>query len=230
MAHNIKFVDFQGFDLLSTLQVKELIEMFYRGGDTNFVISTDDFKGKSTMGNASYDGFTKTHTIKLCQRNITKFFNLTGQSGGDLKAPSVKAAAASVLTHELQHCNQNLIHKGNGIFWGRLGGTNIKGQPRMKRYRGRACEREARAYADEKLNEVCAYFGLPFAARRAENRTEDHEELDDVIDLLMEVDGPTMDDIKDELRASGLLRPNNVMIVKKELAEQGVLLEGKVVG
>lgn len=229
MAHNIKFVDFQGFDLLNTLQVKDIIEMFYRGSDINFVICAHNLDG-NTMGNASYDGFTKTHTIKLCQRNIKKFFEKQGQAGGDLKAPDIRTAAASVLVHELQHCNQNLIHKDNGIFWGKLGGITKDGKPRMKRYRGRACEREARAYADEKLNELCVYFNLPPVARRAENRVEDHEELDAVIDLLAEIDHPTMDDIKDELRASGLLRPNNVMIVKKELTEMGVLPDASVVG
>lgn len=229
MAHNIKFLDFQGFDLLSTLQIKELIEMFYRGGDVNFVITTEEFKGKNTLADASYDGFSKTHTIRLCKRNITKFFNLTGQSGGDLKAPTIKVAAASVLLHELQHCNQNLLHKGNGIFWGKMGGLREDGKPRMKQYRGRACEREARMFADDHLNELCAYFNLPPAGRRAENRAEDHEELDDVIDLLAEIDNPTMDDIRDELRASGLLRPSNVMIVKKELATMGVLPDASVV-
>lgn len=229
MAHNIKFVDFQGFDLLNTLQIKELIEMFYRGGDTNFIITTNEKEPKN-LGHASYCGFSRTHTVMLCKKNIKKYFALTGQSGGDLKAPDLKVAAASVLLHELQHCNQNLIHKGNGIFWGQLGGYQSDGKPRMKRYRGRACEREARAFADDKLNELCAYFGLPPCARRAENRAEDHEELDAVIDLLMEIDNPTMDDIKDELRASGLLRPNNVMIVKKELAEHSLLPDASVVG
>jgi hypothetical protein len=228
MAHRIVFQEFGGFDLLSALQINDLIEMFYRGSDTNFIICSENIAG-NTLANASYDGFSHTHTIKLCKKNIKKFFSSLGQSGGDLRAPDITTATASVLVHELQHCNQNLVHKDNGVFWGNLGGTNSRGQPRKKRYRGRACEREARAYADEKLNEICAYFGLPFVARRSENRTEDHEELDAVIDLLIEIDSPTLDDIKDELRASGLLRPNNVMIVKKELAEHGVLLDCVVV-
>jgi hypothetical protein len=226
MAHTIKFVDFHLFDLLTTTQVKDIIEMFYRGGDVNFIISACNLNG-NTMGNASYEGFSKTHTIALCKKNIVKFFKSQGQAGGDIKAPDIKTAAASVLVHELAHCNQNLLHKDNGIFWGKLGGYQIDGKPRMKRYRGRACEREARSYADEKMNEICAYFGLPPAARRAEDRAEDHEELDAVIDLLAEIENPTMDDIKTELRASGLLRPNNVMIVKKELS---LLLDDSVVG
>lgn len=227
MAHNIKFLDFQGFDLLSTLQIKELIEMFYRGGDVNFVISSLDHP--KNLGDASYDGFSRTHTIRLSKKNIKKYFSLTGQSGGDLRAPDIKVAAASVLLHELQHCNQNLLHKGNGIFWGKLGGVQKDGKPRMKRYRGRACEREARMFADERLNELCAYFNLPPAGRRPENRAEDHEELDAVVDLLAEIDNPTMDDIRDELRVSGLLRPSNVMIVKRELLEMGVLHDMSVV-
>ncbi len=227
--HRITFAGFQGFDLLHTTQVRELIEMFYVGGDVNFVITTDE-KDPKLLGHASYDGFSRTHTITLIKKNIKKFFELNGQSGGDLKAPDIRVAAASVLVHELAHCNQNLLHKDNGIYWGKLGGTTARGRPRMKRYRGRACEREARAYADEKLNELCAFFGLPPVARRAANRAEDHEELDAVIDLLTEIERPTLDDIKDELRASGLLRPNNVLIVKKELAELGVLSDASVVG
>jgi hypothetical protein len=229
MAHSIVFKDFQGFDLLLTTQVRELIEMFYRGGDTKFVIYCDEKEPKN-LGHASFDAFARTFTVMLCRKNIVKWFESMGLSGGDLKAPDVRVAAASVLVHELKHCDQMTLHKGNGIFWGQLGGSTADGRPRMKRYRGRACEREARAYADEKLNEICAYFGLPPVARRPENRAEDHEELDAVIDLLAEIDNPSMDDIKDELRASGLLRPNNVMIVRKELSELSLLHDANVVG
>jgi len=226
MAHKISFHDFDGFDLLTQAQVRDLIEMFFRGGDTTFFIFADEKEPKN-LGHASYDAFGKVHTIMLCKKNIKKHFVLSKQSGGNIKASDVRVAAASVLVHELQHANQNLLHKGKGIFWGQMGGTNANGRPRMQRYRGRACEREAREYADQKMNEVCAYFGLPPCGRRAEDRTEDHEELDAVIDLLAEIDNPTMNDIKDELRASGLLRPNNVMIVKKELS---LLLDESVVG
>lgn len=226
MAHKIVFHDFQDFTLLTQAQVRDMIEMFYRGGDTNFVIVAANPSKSSQLANAAYEAFSNTHTITISEKRIRKHCT-DGYAGGDLPAPDIKTAAASILVHELQHANQNLLHKGNGLFYGNLGGTNAKGQPRMKHYRGRACEREARAYADEKMNEICAYFGHPPVARRAENRTEDHAELDAVIDLLAEIDNPTMNDIKDELRASGLLRPNNVMIVKKELS---LLLDKSVVG
>ena len=152
---------------------------------------------------------------------INKVFARGLACGGNLKAPTIKVAAAMVLAHELQHANQSLIHKDSSVFYGNLGGVTSSGKPRMKRYRGRACEREAREFADEKLSDICAYFSVPIETRKRV-ATQSESEISDLVEIFSECEEVSMEDIKEELRASKILSPTNVMEVKLQLKEMGI--------
>lgn len=208
MAHAILFEDFSGF-ILSQGEVRDLIEMLYRWGDAKFVVRTDEgekkFRGqcKSRM-----DG---RYTITLVRKNIERDFYQKMCVGGNIPAPTLKVAAALVLAHELQHANQHKIHAKNQSFWS------------AHRYMNRACEREARQFADEKMGEICAYFGVsaPVRQRAAANGGQT-EEARAIAELLGECSEVTMDDIREELRASKILNPANVAVVVRALREIGI--------
>ena len=219
MAHTITFENFDRF-ILSEAEVRDFIEMFYRWGDTKFLIRTDEsertFRGECQ---SNWDG----HVITLVRKNI-EWDHARGRAcGGNLVAPTVKSAAGMVLAHEIEHANQSKFHKNASKFYGKLGGLNKKGQPRMQRYKYRACERDARQFADERLSEICSYFGTPFQTRQVlSDGGNSPDEVLNVAALLQGVSAPTMEDVRDELRASKILNPKNVQLVVEELKKRGV--------
>lgn len=212
MAHTVTFQpSFQGF-LLSEAEVRDFIDMFYRWGDAKFNILCDEsekrFRGEHRLG------LSGMHIITLVRKNITRDYEAKIRIGGNLQAPTLKVGAGMVLAHELQHANQTKIHKLSESFF------------KSKSYHHRACERDARAFVDEHMEEICGYFAVPFQSRSrcagAGNQGEAAEEALAVAALLSECEGVTMDDIREELRASGILNPRNVQAVVGELRRQGL--------
>jgi hypothetical protein len=211
MAHKISFLDFNDF-LLDEEEARDIIEMFFVWGDSKFIITTDE-KEKRWRGYHQWFDMAREHKITLSKKNITRDFNDKARVGGNHVAPTLKVAAAMVLVHELQHANQVKLHKP-------IAGSSFYTE---HHYWNRACEREARGYVDEKLNEICAYFGVPPVMRSGSRAAAtDHDEVDAVVDLLSECEYVSMDDIKDELRISNVLNPSTVKHVRGELISRGV--------
>lgn len=223
MAHSITFdKTFSGF-VLSEDEVRDFIEMFYRWEDSKFLICRDE-KERKFRGQHSQD-WSGTHIITLVEKNIKRDFDAKKRTGGNFVAPSLKIAAGMVLAHELQHANQTKLHKHETTFYGKAGGMTPTGKPRMKQYWGRACEREAREFVDNKMPEICAYFQTPWEGRGGPtigNHGDANREAAAVAELLQECSEVTMEDVKEELRASKILNPRNVIFVVEELKRNGV--------
>lgn len=224
MAHSYQYENMERF-ALSRSEIEDIVEMFYRWEDSKFKF----IEGK--MDKATYRGqhvcrWDGLHEITFSMKKIEKDFKSGKKIACNMKAPTLKVAAAMVLMHELQHANQEKMHKGEMGFYGMMQGVNARGNPRMKQYWGRACEREARSFVEEHINEVCAYFAAPFQMRRkaaaiGDNGSESRE-VSAVAALLKECPGVTMDDVRDELRASKILTPSNVQAVLEILRKSKV--------
>lgn len=220
MAHRIDITGILKMEGLLTKQsVIDTINLYYRWGDATFkVVCFDnvremrafhhDPKIKPTVrGEHRWARSGNTHTISLVRLNIEKAWLEKNAAGGNVAPPSEQAAAIMVLMHEIQHANQTGLHAQtkSSTFWNERG------------YRNRACEREARSFVDEHLDELCAYLGLPPIRDHRKVRGDVDQELEDIVDLLSECDEVTMDDVKEELRASKILNPRNVMEVMSRL-------------
>lgn len=217
---------FEKFTLLTQDEVVDLISTFYRWGPARFLIRTDE-KERKFMGQCQ--SWPDMHTITLCEKNIRREFGKKGRMGGSMVAPNLKVGAGMVLTHEIQHANQSKLHKGNNKFWGKLGGITEKGNERMQKYWYRACERDARGFVDEHVEEIYAYFDVSTeglqtlrACGTIGDNGRESGEVSEVIALFMEGTEVSMEDVKEELRQSGVLNPGNVQRVVKELREAGI--------
>jgi hypothetical protein len=220
MGHTVIFQDFDEKFPLSKKEIEALIDLYYRWDDTTFYINHEINK-KSARGEHNSD-WAGNHYIALAKKAIHNSFNKKQAIGGTIVPPTLKVACACTLVHELQHANQVKFHKGEMGFYGRMSGVNAKGNPRMKHYWGRACEREARAYVDEHINEICAFFAVdPPRPTVSMGGRVGQDEVMSVADLLCECEEVTLDDIKDELRISKVLTPNNFKTVMAELKKRG---------
>ena len=227
MGHSISFADQRGNTLyhgaiLNEGEIMDIVELFYRWGDAKFRLLTNEkekkFRGQHHMG---WDG---VHEITLCEKNIKRDFDRKHRVGGNFAAPTLKCAAAMVLVHELQHANQTKLHKHQSSFYGNMGGETANGRTRMKHYWGRACEREAREYVDNNMAEICAYFQAPWQGGRTTTMVSTKESIGEaqaVAELLQECPQVTLEDVKDELRASKILNPANVRLVIDFLKKNG---------
>ena len=208
MAHSIRFEQFDDF-LLSKDEVRDFIDMFYRWGDAKFIVRTDKNERK-VRGRHCVD-LGGVHTVSLVKQNIARDFQRGTTIGGNLRAPSLKCAAGMVLAHELQHANQSKLHKQEEGFY------------RDHRYWNRACERDARQFVDEHIAEICAYFDVSAPVRRkGPAPTGGDSEALAVAGLLSECSEVSMEDIRDELRASGILTPSSVRLVVEHLRGQEI--------
>jgi len=221
-GHIVNFVN--TLTLMSEDAVCDFIDMFFNyneNGETWYIkVESGDFNGQH-----QYNPNTKEHTITFNENKIKKRYAKGLRIyGGNLKLDdiSVSMAAALVLAHELQHANQSKLHRGNELFYGNLGGYDVKGKPRMKHYKGRACERDAREFVDGHLNEIFAYFNLPAPRRNKVYVADDTDELIEVANLLLECEEVSMDDVRDELRFSRILNPKNVQRMLEILRSHGV--------
>lgn len=220
MGHTVIFQDFDKKFPLSEIEIRDLIDLFYRWEDTIFYINNKVARPRARgEHNSDWQGH---HYISLARRSIENTFKEKGGIGGNYPAPTLKTAAAFTLVHELTHANQTKFHKGEKGFYGKMNGVNALGNARMKHYWGRACEREARQFVDEHLSEICAYFAVdPPKARMVRGMVPGQDEVLGVADILCECEEVTLDDIKDELRISNVLTPSNFKMVMNELKSRG---------
>jgi hypothetical protein len=216
---------FKQFTLLTENEVCDFIDMFFNFDDPKATWWIKNVSGKVDFhGQHEYHPITHQHTISFCLKNIEKNYAKGRRDfGGNLVLPDIdkRMAAALILAHELQHANQSKIYKGQ-LFYGYLGGLNEKGKPRMKHYKGRACERDAREFVDGHINEIFAYFNLPPPRRNKVFVAEDPDEMVEIADLLCECPQISMDDVRDELRASRILNPKSVQRMLEILRIRGV--------
>jgi hypothetical protein len=206
--HRVKFDDsFSGF-ILREDEIRDLVDLFYRWDDGCFIFRCDE-KERKFRGEHRYD-LGGGHTITLVRKNILRDYESGKSVGGNMVAPTLRVAAGMVLAHELQHANQSKQH------------TRTEGFFKDHRYWNRACERDARAFVDEHLNEICAYFAVvPPMRSTVVDGVVGQDEVLAVADLLGECSDVTMEDIKDELRISKALNPKNVALVLERLRSQG---------
>jgi hypothetical protein len=225
MAHRIEIIGLPVMNGLLTKQaVEDTINLYYRWTDARFrVVCFHDIREmrvwhkdpkikKTVRGMHQAADFGKSHTISLVRENIEKAWEDKIAAGGNIAPPTLKAAPIMVLIHEIQHANQIQLHAApadGGRFWNERG------------YHNRACEREARTFVDEHLDEVCAYLGLPPVRDRRKPKGDVEQEIDDVVDLLCECSEVTMEDVREELRASKILNPKNVTRVLELLQQNG---------
>lgn len=226
-GHNIDFdQSFNCFTLLNKDVVCDFIDMFYAYDDQTDVKWIITAETKSDFhGQHMFNPNTREHYIRLNEKNIRDSFTKgLRRFGGNLNLPDIDLmlAAGLVLAHELQHANQSKFHAKDKNFYGYLGGFTANGKPRMKQYKGRPCERDARAFVDEHLNEVFAYFNRDTPRRSKAAVVDDTTEVDAVVDLLLECDEVNMDDVRDELRSSKILNFKNVQKVISALREHGM--------
>jgi len=224
MAHRVDFTDFVG-SILTKEQIIDFIEMFYRWGDSSFEIVISK-KGGKTCGNHIYHPWERRHVITLFPNALRNVIEKKLAIGGNHKFQDEKIGMAAVLSHELQHANQAAFHKHDSIFYGNTGAITPSGKPKKKNYQHRACEREARMFVDDHTNEIYAYFSAVPPMRRPVGVVgKDQDELLAVADLLCEVGEVTVDDVRDELRASKQLTPTNFAAVANMLKERGIQIE-----
>lgn len=173
-GHRVIFdASFDRFTLLSEDEVCDFIDMFFSYDDKSYTwVIRNENKSVDFNGQHMHDPNGKRHIVSFSEKNIRKRIDEgMRRFGGNVKISDIdpKAAAALVLAHELQHANQSKLHGQDERFYGYLGGYNKRGKPRMKRYKNRACENDARAFVDSHLNEIFAYLDRPAPRRSKEN-------------------------------------------------------------
>ncbi|MFA5750440.1 MAG: hypothetical protein WC895_04455 [Candidatus Shapirobacteria bacterium] len=218
MAHSIKLVNTDKLEKhLSKQEICDLVDVLYRWRDSAFVIlETNTPHIKGSRGVHMYDPITKAHTIQLCYENIIKSLNRGHSIGGNKKAKDAKIAIAFVIAHELQHANQDEMHRPNEIFYTK------------KKYSKRACEQEARLFVDNNENVILNVLGYDSNVRERSNvvdKVDTLNELQTIAECFIECLEVDVKDIVEELRSSGLNNSKNVTYVRKMLEESGVIVK-----
>jgi hypothetical protein len=225
MSHTITFLKTNGEKLLDEQTVTDFISMFYRGDDCRWrieFVTTQEIREEGGVGrDLKFNGRILFQGVIAEVPNFRIQFNTTNLSriiaegktcagNKSHKTSDKRITAATVLAHELQHANQYGSHNQGDKFF------NSRG------YWNRACERDARLFVDEHINEIFTYFGAepPPMNKRSGTNEAMEEELLNVVDIPSEVSDVTKEDIKDELRASKILNPKNFMRVVELLGAQ----------
>jgi hypothetical protein len=211
MANTVNLDDYEPHvGLLSKTQVKDLVDVLFRG-DRTFHIHTqmhESRRSRPTLGLHMYSPFFDQHDIYLAPRKIRECFEAGRSAAGNRAAPDLRIAMGMVLAHELQHANQSIVHSTHpDSFYGK----------KRSRYRMRPCEREARQFADDSIPIIAGVLGIELKKEYLIEVPSD--ELNEVAECLAEADEITVPDIVEELRQSGL---NNIVNIQKVRA----LLEG----
>jgi len=160
----VRFIDGRlGFSILTREEIVGLIDMLYGFKDRKGTVWNIKSVGRSASfnGHHMYNPNTREHTVSLCEPNIRLCIKQGRRDfGGDAKIEDIdeRKAMASVLSHEIQHANQTHSHRGDSSFYGYIGGKDRRGRWRMRRYKNRECEIDARRFADERMDDVMAYL------------------------------------------------------------------------
>lgn len=214
MAHRISYEDNTTAPILSRAEIADLIELFFRWENSSFRLKNER-KHKSYRGMARHLS-GGSYEICLYHESILAAFERKEQIGGNRPAPTLKMAAAQVLVHEIQHCNQKKFHpkdQDSSFYTGH-------------HYWNLPAERDARGFVDNNIDQLRAYFALPPQTPRSDGgsgRVGNHTvELAGVIDLLSGCSVVSVGDINDELRLSRILNPSNFKSVREALLLKGV--------
>lgn len=206
--------------LISEQEIRDLVDVLFRG-DRSFHIhgvmhesrAKPRPNGRKTLGLHMFDVMTGEHDIYLDPSGIIETFEQGRPTGGNRIAPTPEMAMGMVLAHELQHANQTIVHSSHpAAFYGH----------KRSRYRTRACEREARMFADDSVPLIAGVLGVEILKEQLVEVPPD--ELEFIADCLAETDEIVTADIVEELRHSGLNNAVNVSRIKVLLEDRGVLL------
>ena len=209
MGNDVKFYDFDESSVgLTRGQVRDIVDVLARF-EGKFVLHgymRSDYRGY--LGLHVSDMMTTLHEIYLDGAETRKVHAAGRSTGGERVAPDPQLAVAMVLAHELQHANQHHVHvtggKGSKSFFGK----------KRSRYRTRACEREARMFADESLDALARILGRE-PKETVLTKQDDPAELVQIARSFLGAEDVGPADIAQELRASGLNNPANVARVRE---------------
>lgn len=212
MGHTIWFDRYENIsDQVSKEEVSDLLSFFYRWGDASFEIVCHD-ENPHKRGSHVYVPTSRKHIITLSRPAIERSVRMGYDIGGSFPAPTVRLGIAMVLVHEIQHANQAGLHEPNENFY------------THRVYISRPCEREARNFVDENRELIWSLMDperVALPARRLSER-EQRDRVEDIAELFSDLSEVWVDDIREELRLSGLNFSKNVEIVRMILGSRGV--------
>lgn len=202
MAFSISFQDYDERSVgLTKQEVRDLVELFYRG-DCPVTINGAMKAGskKRFLGLCSYNDLFKTINIYLCPKQIRADFGSGskpgGIGGGTKKIRDFRCNVASILAHEVQHANQYSVHNPNStVFFGTS----------RSDYMSRACERDARMFADDMSETIHRVLQVALPPKEEEREMAPLEPI--ALDLAAMDEEPTIDDLREELRSVGMNNP-----------------------
>jgi hypothetical protein len=236
MGHFVACQDFHHLrGLLTEQEAHDLVDVMYRHRDNRFQIiaaqkpSDLGVKVVKVRGQHRFNFLRNRHEINLFRGNLVEAFEEKARCGGNGPAPSLRMAAAMVLSHELQHANQFIEHGSKDrTFYGTKHGRGfLEGRDVQIKYDKRPAEQDARRYVDENLDVIASVLGVEAPPRLLQvSGPDDHGdhggELDEITALFEELSEVSVKDIAEELRASGINNPVNVGRVKERLKLLGV--------
>ena len=210
MGNTVRFLDWNIREVgLTRQEAGDLVDVLFRFDGSNFTLCGKMRPGENgPRGLHVYNDLGREHLIYLDPGAIESSFRAGIPVGGNRPASSYKMAVAKVLAHELQHANQHRLHAvGHSSFYGSS----------RSRYRTRACEREAREFADENVDVIARVLGVEPEKGKEARHSVPVDELEQVVENLRGVDDVTTADIVEELRLSGLNNAVNVGRVRAAL-------------
>lgn len=160
----ITFEDFETVTRLgvSEASVRDIVTMFYDGPPGTRFIIRDEAKTRRKGIRGEHTMSLGTHVITLFSGNIVAGFRSESGTvgGGNVRCHDLRSAIVSVLLHEIRHASQRERYVPGTRFW--------KGA-----YRRRACEVDARRFADESLAEAEEMLDIPEDRRTRPERGTD---------------------------------------------------------
>ncbi len=181
---------------LSQQLARDFVELFYRGSSPVTLHAQQSPARDKYRGLCMYNADLETIDIFLDPEQIRRDFGMNIPCGGTKRLSDFRAAVASVLAHESQHANQYAVHSSRS--------TTFFGTQRSK-YENRACERDARMFADDSFELIHDVLQIPLAKKREERPVTPLEPI--AIELAAMDEEPTNDDLKEELRSVGMNNP-----------------------
>lgn len=216
MAHRVTFEVYGKFQQhLSQAEVKDLIEVLFKGRDSDFIVRGQMKHGqkKGTRGLYNFMQLENVHSICLDLPTISRSVG-NAPIGGNFPAPTLRLAIAMVLAHEIQHANQVVdphSQKQNKII-------------PFQTYLSRVHEKDARRSVDENIEIIAKVLGepVPYNVRQTQDVEKDGPDLAAVADDLKGCSELTVADLAEELRSMKANNPKNIEKLKLLLEQKGV--------
>jgi hypothetical protein len=210
--------------VLSRAEARDLIDVLYRWDiDRNCTfqllghIMVEKKRGHHTCGQHSFQVYENRHLIGLDLTQIEYCVKKKLAVGGSIKTPNMKICAGMVMAHEIQHANQVFHHarENRGSFYAQ-----------QKKYYGRPCEREARAFADDNVEVVAGILNqpVPYGNRPVLGMVSYGPDILAIADDLEGIREVSLSDLREELRSSGCASPENIRILREEMELRGTIV------